>query len=146
MNTPMPPSLHQIASCVSGYDPNALPVAQAREFIARLVPRVQTVEKMALRSALGRVLARDIRSAINVPSHDNSAMDGYALRASELRDDGETFPILTCAGGFDRRIQREQVGLGGEVFDQVNDFGNLLEGFTQAFDFFGGGGYGRSNL
>ena len=43
MNTP-PATLAQIASCVSGYDPDALPVAQAREFIARLVPRVQTIE------------------------------------------------------------------------------------------------------
>ena len=44
------PSLQEIASCVSGYDPKALPVAQAQEFIARLVPRVQAVEKVALRS------------------------------------------------------------------------------------------------
>ena len=67
------PSLQEIASCVSGYDPKALPVAQAQEFIARLVPRVQAVEKVALRSALGRVLAADVVSAIAVPSHDNSA-------------------------------------------------------------------------
>ena len=40
--------------------------------------------RLALRSALGRVLARDIVSAIDVPAHDNSAMDGYALRGSEL--------------------------------------------------------------
>ena len=36
-------TLEQIASCVAGYDPNALPVAQAQEFIARLVPRMATV-------------------------------------------------------------------------------------------------------
>lgn len=81
----LPPSLQQIASCISGYDPNALPVAQAQEFIARMVPRVAAVEKIALRSALGRVLAQDLRSAINVPSHDNSAMDGYALRGVDLK-------------------------------------------------------------
>ena len=54
------PSLQEIASCVSGYDPNALPVAQAREFIDRMIPRLQTVEWVAIRSALGRVLAHDI--------------------------------------------------------------------------------------
>ena len=80
------PSLQEIASCVSGYDPKALPVAQAQEFIARLVPRVQAIEKVALRSALGRVLAADVVSSIDVPSHDNSAMDGYALRGSELAE------------------------------------------------------------
>ena len=68
----------------AGYDPKALPVAQAQEFLARLVPRVQAVERLALRSALGRVLARDIVSPIDVPAHDNSAMDGYALRGGEL--------------------------------------------------------------
>jgi molybdopterin molybdotransferase len=95
----LPPSLQQIASCVSGYDPNALPVAQAQEFIARLVPKVRAVEMLALRSALGRVLARDVVSGFDVPAHDNSAMDGYALRGSELAADADT--VLQVAGsGF----------------------------------------------
>lgn len=97
--SPTTPTLAEIASCVSGYDPNALPVAQAQEFIARLVPKVQAVEMLALRAALGRVLARDVISAINVPSHDNSAMDGYALRGGDLAAAGAT--VLTVAGtGF----------------------------------------------
>ena len=83
-------SLDQIASCVAGYDPNALPVAQAKEFINRLVPQVQAVESLALRSALGRVLARDIISPINVPAFDNSAMDGFALRSADLAASGDT--------------------------------------------------------
>src|SRR5437016_14411406 len=33
---------------------------------------------------LGRVLAKDLVSPINVPSHDNSAMDGYAVRNDDL--------------------------------------------------------------
>ncbi len=97
--SPRNPTLAEIASCVSGYDPDALPVAQAQEFIARLVPRVQAVEKLAIRSALGRVLASDVISTIAVPAHDNSAMDGYALRGSELAASGDT--VLTVAGtGF----------------------------------------------
>jgi molybdopterin molybdotransferase len=92
-------TLDQIASCVAGYDPNALPVAQAQEFIARLVPRVTAIESIALRSSLGRVLARDIVSAIDVPAHDNSAMDGYALRGADLHANGDT--VLRVAGtGF----------------------------------------------
>ncbi len=93
-----PPSLQDIASCVSGYDPTSLPVAQAQEFIARLVPCVQAVEMLALRASLGRVLARDIVSGIDVPSHDNSAMDGYALRASELSTDADTVFQLAGTG------------------------------------------------
>jgi molybdopterin molybdotransferase len=92
------PSLQEIASCLSGYDPKALPVAQAQEFIARLVPRVQAIEKVALRAALGRVLARDVVSPIDVPSHDNSAMDGYALRGSELAAAGDGVFALAGAG------------------------------------------------
>jgi len=93
------PSLRSIAASVAGYDPNALPVAQAREFIARLVPQVSAVESLPIRNALGRVLARDVVSAINVPAADNSAMDGYALRAADL--DTDTPTLLTIAGsGF----------------------------------------------
>ena len=88
--TSAPMTLEQIASCVSGYDPNALPVAQAREFIARLVPAVSGVESVAIRSALGRVLARDVISPIDVPAADNSAMDGYALRGADLADNAPT--------------------------------------------------------
>ncbi len=94
------PRLQDIASCVNGYDPNALPVAQAQEFIARLVPRVQTAESLPIRSALGRVLARDVVSPINVPAHDNSAMDGYALRGLELNAQGDTEFSVAGSTGF----------------------------------------------
>ena len=90
------PSLADIAASISGYDPNLLPVAQAQDFISRLVPRVQAVESLALRSALGRVLARDVVSPIAVPAHDNSAMDGYALRSSDLLAGSDT---LISIGG-----------------------------------------------
>ena len=92
-------SLQQIAAGVAGYDPQTLPVALAQEFIARLVPRVQAVELLPIRSALGRVLARDIVSAIDVPAADNSAMDGYALRSADLSLAAAT--VLSIAGsGF----------------------------------------------
>ncbi len=100
-------SLQEIASCVAGYDPKALPVAQAQEFIARLVPRVQAVEKVALRSALGRVLAEAVVSAIDVPSHDNSAMDGYALRGGELADAAESVFTIAGAGFAGGRFEGE---------------------------------------
>ncbi len=100
-----PQSLEQIASCVSGYDPNALPVAQAQEFIARLVPRVTAVEMKPIRDALGRVLARDIVSAIDVPAHDNSAMDGFALRGSELQGAAPTRLRIVGSGLAGRNFE-----------------------------------------
>ena len=89
-------SLDDIAAQVAGYDPNALPVAQAQDFIAKLVPRVRAVEKLPIRSALGRVLASDIVSTIDVPSHDNSAMDGYAFRSADLVAGADT--LIGVAG------------------------------------------------
>lgn len=77
-------SLYNVASCLAGYDPDALTVTQAQAIVAAFVAPVEAIEQVALRSALDRVLATDIISPINVPSHDNSAMDGYALRGAEL--------------------------------------------------------------
>ena len=77
-------TLKDIISCMGGYDPDALPVARANEIIRSFVAPITGVETLPVRAALGRVLAEDIVSPINVPSHDNSAMDGYAVRADNL--------------------------------------------------------------
>ncbi|HKW37942.1 MAG TPA: gephyrin-like molybdotransferase Glp [Burkholderiales bacterium] len=81
-------SLQDAISCVSGYDPNALPVAKANQVIRSFIRPVSGVERLPARAALGRVLARDIVSPMNVPSHDNSAMDGYAVRGADLTSSG----------------------------------------------------------
>jgi molybdopterin molybdotransferase len=78
------------ASCLSAYDPDALKVADAQRIIGDFVTPVRAVEHVALRAALGRVLAADVISPINVPAHDNSAMDGYALRGADLLPDAPT--------------------------------------------------------
>lgn len=82
-----PPRLADVVSCLSAYDPDALPVRDAQRIIREFVTPVRATEMVALRAALGRVLAADIISPINVPAHDNSAMDGYALRGSDLPAD-----------------------------------------------------------
>ncbi|HEU4372049.1 MAG TPA: molybdenum cofactor guanylyltransferase MobA, partial [Telluria sp.] len=84
------PRLKDVTSCLSDYDPDALPVRHAQRIIRDFVTPIRSVEKVALRSALDRVLAADIVSPISVPAHDNSAMDGYALRGADLRPDGST--------------------------------------------------------
>jgi molybdopterin molybdotransferase len=76
------------ASCADASDPLALTVEQARaEIRAALTPLVDH-QQLAIRSALGRVLAADCISPIDVPSHTNSAMDGYALAGSDLPQEG----------------------------------------------------------
>jgi molybdopterin molybdotransferase len=85
----MPKTLRE-ASCADDYDPNSMPVAKARELIASFLAPVTAIERVHVRSALGRVLAEDIVSPLAVPGHDNSAMDGYAVRFADLRPEGET--------------------------------------------------------
>lgn len=66
------------------YDPNAMHVAKAREYIQQFLNPVSEAETLLLRDSLGRVLAADITSPANVPNYDNSAMDGYALKTSDI--------------------------------------------------------------
>ena len=84
------------ASCADDYDPNSMPVAKAREIIARFLTPVSAIERLNIRAALGRVLAEDVISPLDVPAHDNSAMDGYAVRYANLKSDGEV--TLKVAG------------------------------------------------
>jgi molybdopterin molybdotransferase len=78
------------ASCADDYDPNSMPVAKARELIRSFLTPMTAIERVHVRSALGRVLAQDVVSPIAVPGHDNSAMDGYAVRFQDLLPVGDT--------------------------------------------------------
>src|SRR5258706_14904022 len=78
------------ASCADDYDPNSMPVAKARAFIHQFLEPINGVLRVPVRSALGRVLAEDIHSPVNVPSHRNSAMDGWSMRGAHLSSDSET--------------------------------------------------------
>jgi len=77
-------------SCADDYDPDSMPVDRARELIRTFLVPVTATERVHLRAALGRVLATDIVSPVAVPAHDNSAMDGYAVRFADLTPEGET--------------------------------------------------------
>lgn len=68
----------------------SLSVADARAAIAAAIVPIRGTETVALTAALGRVLGADVISPIDVPAHDNSAMDGYAFDAAALRPDGPT--------------------------------------------------------
>ena len=57
-------------------------------------PSTQHCETLPLQSAANRICAEDVISPINVPSFDNSAMDGYAVRLADL----EKSLTLTVAG------------------------------------------------
>ena len=73
-----------------------LSVAQARAAIAERLRPIRERESVPLLQALGRVLAEDVISPIDVPAHDNSAMDGYAFDGAALRP---SEPIALRAAG-----------------------------------------------
>jgi molybdopterin molybdotransferase len=66
--------------------------------LARLIDgaraaRITDVESVSTFDALGRVLAQDVVSLIDVPPQDNTSMDGYALRAADVRAAGAVLPL-----------------------------------------------------
>ena len=84
------PALSDPAGCGGDHAKQALTVAQAQAYILNDCVPVRGTERLALRAALERVLAEDVVSPVDVPAHTNSAMDGYALRAADLSEDGTT--------------------------------------------------------
>jgi molybdopterin molybdotransferase len=96
-------------SCADDYDPDSMPVDRARALIREFLQPLTAVERVHIRAALDRVLATDIVSPFDVPGHDNSAMDGWAVRFGDLvaggtttlRRVGESFagkPFAGCVG------------------------------------------------
>ena len=99
------------ASCADDYDPNSMPVAKARAFIHQFLEPVRGTLRLPVRSALGRVLAEDVVSPVDVPAHRNSAMDGWALRGADLKADGET-TLAEIGASFAGRPFAGTVGAG----------------------------------
>ena len=71
-------------NCEDEYDPALLPVDIALARIAEAITPISDIEWVSVRGALSRVLAEDVISPVDVPNHTNSAMDGYALAATDL--------------------------------------------------------------
>ena len=114
----------------------ALSIEAARQAVLAEVHPLPT-EEVAVQDALGRVLAEDVAAAADVPAFDNSAMDGFAVRAgaagrtlrlvSESRagapaavavGEGEAIRISTGAAipdGADGVLELERVATDGEA-------------------------------
>ncbi len=125
--------------------PGLMPLEEALEKMLDSVKPITTTLQLPLADAIGFVLAEDILSPIDVPPFDNSAMDGYAVRLSELAQNnplpvaGKSFagqpfegewPAMTCVrimtgaqipDGCDAVIMQEQATLteAGVVFSQT---------------------------
>ncbi len=76
-------------SCMDDYDPNSILPDEALKIIFNKISATTETESIPIRESLGRVLATNITSEINVPSGRNSAMDGYAINAVDLPFNGK---------------------------------------------------------
>lgn len=64
-------------------DPNSISIDAARQIISSRLPTFTSSESISVAKAIGRILAEDVTSPINVPAFRASAMDGYAFRHAE---------------------------------------------------------------
>jgi len=74
------------------------PMLTLDEALSRLLGAVQPLpgidnESISTFDALGRVLAAEVSSALDVPPADNSSMDGYALRCADVPEAGVVLPV-----------------------------------------------------
>ncbi|MYE05635.1 MAG: hypothetical protein F4Y04_00150 [Chloroflexi bacterium] len=69
-----------------------LPVEDALDRILSFC-RVLPSETRAIDDAVGQVLATDITAPFDIPPHDNTAMDGYAVQSASTDDAAESNPI-----------------------------------------------------
>ena len=74
---------------------------------------IKKIEIIKLDRSLGRILSKDIISKINVPSFNNSAVDGYAFKHSDLNKKSETalklFGRITAGQIFNKKIKKGKV-------------------------------------
>lgn len=82
--TPKPPPTKTVGNIDCDSDPTSISVDAAQQLIKQAVSPLTEIETIATRAALGRIAATDIKSRVQVPNHTNSAMDGYAVKGSDL--------------------------------------------------------------
>ena len=88
--------MNKLVNANQEFQSDFLSVTEARNAISTLIQDIQlqakrsdAIEKLPLKQCLGRILANDILSPINVPATDNSAMDGFAFNSKDLKTDRE---------------------------------------------------------
>lgn len=85
-----------MAGCVTGacgcddVEVELIPYDEALDNLLGFAQPVSQTESFGLTQGLGRILANDVRSAIDVPPAANSAMDGYALRLADVQPGATT--------------------------------------------------------
>ncbi len=89
-----------------------LGVAEAVERLLADVEPVQGAERTPLKGAMGRILAEDILSPVDIPRHRISAMDGYAIRSSDIPAVGSTATLTVVGTSWAGRPFQERLEAG----------------------------------
>ncbi|MET0356597.1 MAG: gephyrin-like molybdotransferase Glp [Cellvibrio sp.] len=79
--------------------PELLPVAEAIKRMQSAITPINQIETVELQAALDRIIAEPIYSAVNIPGHDNSAMDGYAFLNSGAKPNQPLRLVGTALAG-----------------------------------------------
>ncbi len=85
----------QLSNDCFAFGGEMMAVDKALALLAERVSAVAGIESVGLAEALGRVLAEDVVAPFDVPPHDNSAVDGYAVFFDDLAPDGATVLPVT---------------------------------------------------
>src|SRR5215469_1346314 len=97
-----------------------LPVAEAEQLIGDRVTPVSGEELVPLRAALGRALTASLIAPVNLPPFDNSAVDGFAVRAEDI------------GGACERRLAIVDRVAAGQVATHAVKSGEAVRIFTGA--------------
>ena len=88
-----PPKASKLLNDCFLHDKERLPHHEALEILKERLVGITSKETVNIGEAQDKILAEDIRATRNIPSTDNSAVDGYAYRASDFDDAGGFFLI-----------------------------------------------------
>jgi molybdopterin molybdotransferase len=92
----------QLSNDCFAFGGELMSIDAARALIRERLSPIAGTEVVPLIAADGRVLAEDVRAPLDLPPFDNSAVDGFAVRLADLKQDGDTrLPVLgrVAAGG-----------------------------------------------
>jgi molybdopterin molybdotransferase len=92
-----------------------LTAQQALDHLLSHAKPVAEIERVPMQATLGRVLAENVNSLVDVPPLDNTAMDGYAVRTADTQNPGSVLKIAQRipAGSVGTELQ---VGTAARIF------------------------------
>ena len=103
----------QISNDCFKHSKKRISLEKAISILKKRIKCIKKTEIIKLGQSLGRILSKDIISKINVPSFNNSAVDGYAFKHSDLNKKSETslklFGRIIAGQNFNKKIKKGEI-------------------------------------